>query len=393
MNDIVLTGARVVTPEGELATGQVRVVDGRIAEVGSSSPDGGQLAAAAPSIAALAPSSGAVEVVRLHDGWIVPGFIDLHVHGGGGFDVTRGPQDMASAVAFHRAHGTTRTLVSLMAQPVEALTEQLQWVSALTADGTVGGAHLEGPFLNSTRCGAQRPENLIAPDPLVLRKLLEAGQGSVATMTVAPELPGAIELIGELVASGVRAAVGHTDASYDQAMAGFEAGASLATHLFNAMGSFSHREPGPAVAALDSGAYLEMINDGVHVHNALTRLVAGSAGDRLAFITDAISATGVGDGEYSLGDQRVLVRQGQARLPELHSLAGSTLTMDEAFRRAVLTLGMSVGQAVSATSSVPAAVLGLSGRCGAIAVGLDADLVVLDENFALRRVMIGGRWL
>jgi N-acetylglucosamine-6-phosphate deacetylase len=376
----VLTGARVVTPTGVIADGEVRIADGRIASVGP-----------APVAIGSDPARAWNERIDLAGCWLVPGFLDLHMHGGGGHDVTQSAADLAAAVRFHRSHGTTRTLVSLMAQPVDQLCEQLGWIADLTAAGDVVGAHLEGPFLSTARCGAQRPENLLMPDPLVLRKLLEAGQGSVRTMTVAPELPGALGLIADLVTGGVIAAVGHSDATYEQAAGAFAAGATLATHLFNAMGSFEHRAPGPSVAALDAGVFVEMINDGVHVHDALTRLVGRAAPESLIFITDAISAAGIGDGEYTLGDQIVRVSEGKAWSAE-DRLAGSTLTMDEVVRRAVLQVGLSIEQAVGAASTTPARLLGLHDECGAISAGLAADLVVLDADLRLQRVMLGGEW-
>jgi len=176
-------------------------------------------------------------------------------------------------------------------------------------------------------------------------------------------------------------------------MAGFRAGAVLATHLFNAMGAVSQRAPGTAVAALEAAGAVEIINDGVHVHDALIRLVAGYLPERLVFITDAISATGVGDGDYTLGDQPIVVRDGHARLAGLHNLAGSTLTMDRAVRRAVADLGLPIEVAAAAASTNPARLLGIDDRCGAIAVGLDADLVLLDDDLQVRRVMVGGAWL
>ncbi|MCW2646761.1 MAG: N-acetylglucosamine 6-phosphate deacetylase [Pseudonocardiales bacterium] len=377
----VLTGARVVTPAGVVADGEVRIADGRIASV-------------RPAPASVSPDPGSARDGRidLTGCWLVPGFLDLHMHGGGGHDVTRSAADLAAAVRFHRSHGTTRTLVSLMAQPVDQLCEQLGWIADLTDAGGVVGAHIEGPFLSAARCGAQRPENLLMPDPMVLRKLLEAGQGSVRTMTVAPELPGAHEVIDDLVEGGVIAAVGHSDASYEQAAGAFAAGATLATHLFNAMGSFEHRAPGPSVAALDGGVFVEMINDGVHVHDALIRLVARAAPESLIFITDAISAAGIGDGEYTLGDQTVRVSDGKAWSAD-DRLAGSTLTMDKAVRRAVLQVGLSIEQAVAAASTTPARLLALQDECGAISAGLAADLVVLDADLRLQRVMVGGDWI
>jgi N-acetylglucosamine-6-phosphate deacetylase len=369
----VLTGARVVTPAGVLDTGWVEVTGGRISAVGEDAPPAGPVADV--------------------PGWLVPGFIDLHVHGGGGHDFTRSADDMLGGVRFHRRHGTTRTLVSLMAGQVDRMCAQLAWVAAHAGSHGIVGAHLEGPFLAAARCGAQKRADLLAPDALVLRKLLDAGQGTVRTVTVAPEVPGALPLIEELVAAGVVAAVGHTDASYEQAIDGFAAGATLATHLFNAMGSMSQRAPGPAIAALDAGAHVELINDGVHVHRALVGLSATLRPDRLCLITDSISAAGVGDGEYTLGEQHVVVEAGRPLLAGTDRLAGSTLTMDAALRRAVQGVGLPIEAAVAAASGNPARVLGLQDVCGAIAPGLDADLVLLDDDLQVQRVMVAGAWL
>ncbi len=372
----VVAGARVVTPERILSPGWVEVERGRITHVGEG-----------------AVPAEASDVIDLPDSWLLPGFVDLHMHGGGGSDVTTAPSGMAAAVAFHRARGTTSTLVSLMAQPVDLMCEQLGWAADLVAAGEIAGAHLEGPFLSPAQCGAQRPERLLAPDLPVLHRLLEAGRGCVRTVTLAPELPGALEVIGELLGHGVVAAVGHTDATYAQAAAAFGAGAALATHLFNAMGSVNQREPGPAIAALDAGVHVEMINDGVHVHDSLTRLVARNSPRALAFITDAISAAGLGDGDYPLAEQPVHVRDGVARLAGTNRLAGSTLTLDLALRRAVTTLGIDIELASAALSGNPARVLGIAEFTGSISDGLDADLVVLDDDLAVRRVMRRGAWL
>ncbi len=373
-----VSGGRVVTPAGVIENGSIEIVEGRIQSV---------------SGRGTANSDTADGGTHLEGAWIVPGFIDLHMHGGGGHDVTRSPEAMAGAVAYHRRHGTTQTLVSLMAQPVDTMCAQLSWIADLTKRGGVLGAHLEGPFLSVAQCGAQRPENLQAPDSLVLQKLLEAGQGSVRTVTVAPELAGVLDLIAGLVDAGVIAAIGHTAASYEQAVAAITTGASLATHVFNAMGGFEQRSPGAAGAALDAGLYLEVIGDGTHLHDSLVRLIARTAPGRMAFITDAISAAGVADGVFSLGDQSVLVTDGEARLPGTNNLAGSTITMGETFRRAVRSVGLTMTEAVEATSTTPARVLGVDDRYGSIAPGRAADLVVLDEDLRIQRVMIGGQWL
>ncbi|HZY77379.1 MAG TPA: N-acetylglucosamine-6-phosphate deacetylase [Jatrophihabitantaceae bacterium] len=371
----VLTGARVVTPSGVLDDGWVRVdaSTGRIDAVCSGALPAGE----------RQPVSG----------WLLPGFIDVHVHGGGGYDFTASADDLAGGVAFHRRHGTTGTVVSLMAGPVDAMCEQLGWVTELARDGAVLGAHLEGPFLAPGRCGAQNPAHLLAPDLPMLGKLLDAGQGFVRTMTVAPELDGAGALIGEAIRAGVIAAIGHTTATYEQARAGFDAGANLATHLFNAMGPISQRAPGPAIAALDAGGYLELINDGVHVHESLVRLVARLAPDRLVLITDSISAAGMTDGHYRLGDRDVHVTGGRAQLEPGGALAGSTLTMAAAVRHAVDGVGLPIELAAAAAATNPAALLGLSGDRGAIASGLRADLVLLDDRLAVDKVMVAGSWI
>jgi N-acetylglucosamine-6-phosphate deacetylase len=370
-----LAHARVVTPQGVIGDGWVVISAGQVLEVGSGVP----------------PQSSVV--TDLGGRWLVPGFVDLHVHGGGGHDSTTSYDAMAASASFHRQHGTTRTLVSLMAQPVADLCEQLSWVAALAREGVVAGAHLEGPFLATSRCGAQNPAYLLVPDAAVLRELLDAGDGFIRTVTVAPELVDALPLISELTGSGIVAAIGHTDATYAQAMAGFHAGASLATHLFNAMGSFSQRQPGPSIAALDAGAAVELINDGVHVHEGLIRVITSRFVGQVAFITDAISATGAGDGNYTLGGRDVVVERGRALLAGSDHLAGSTLTMDLAFRRAVRVLGLPVEVAAAAASTTPARVLGLSAVCGAIEPGLAADLVVLDEELEVDRVMVSGAWI
>ncbi|MGH3265549.1 MAG: N-acetylglucosamine-6-phosphate deacetylase, partial [Trebonia sp.] len=366
--DLVLAGGRIVTPEGVLGDGRgdgwVALADGVIGAVGSGDP---------PVGARRRDLDGA---------WVLPGFVDLHMHGGGGHDVTRSVDAMAAAVAFHRGHGTTATLVSLVTADPDALREQLSWVAALTRRGAtragrVLGSHLEGPFLSPARCGAQNPAFLRPPDRKVFARLLAGADGTLRTVTVAPELPGALDIVGDAVAAGVVAALGHSDATYAQARAGIEAGASLATHLCNGMRPLHHREPGVVGAALEAEIACEVINDGIHVHPAVTAIV-GQRPERLVLVTDAIDAAGVGDGEYLLGGQHLRVRDGQARLTSSGSLAGSTLTMDAALRRAVHGSGLSIEAASLAASGNPARVLGMAGQLGAIAPGLRADLVVLD---------------
>jgi N-acetylglucosamine-6-phosphate deacetylase len=374
----LLGGGRVVTPEGVLPGAWVQVTDGRIAQVAQHMP------------AVDAP------VTDLAGAWLLPGYIDLHMHGGGGHSVADSLEAMEGAVAFHGAHGTTATLVSLMTAPEAELSEQLGWAADLARRGAlprghVLGSHLEGPFLSPRRRGAQNPAHMVAPDPLLLERLRAVGGETLRMVTIAPELDGALPLIETLSATGVIVAMGHSDATYEQARAGISAGAGHTTHLFNAMRQLHHREPGLAGAALDAGLNCELINDGRHVHPAMVRLVFNLISSPV-LVTDSIDATGVGDGRFELGGQEVQVHGGEARLATSGSLAGSTLTMDRALRRAVKESGLSVERVSAAASATPARVLGLDRDLGSIAPGRRADLVVLDDDLQLTAVMAGGVW-
>jgi N-acetylglucosamine-6-phosphate deacetylase len=360
--------------------------------------DGGWVQLAGPSIVAVGagdpPRAGAIE--DLQGAWLVPGYVDLHMHGGGGHNVAESPAAMAAAVAFHRDHGTTSTLVSLVTAPVDELRRQLGWIAELTgrereSERNVLGAHLEGPFLSTLRCGAQNGSFMLEPDLAVLEVLLGAGAGCVRVMTVAPELDGALALVQRLRAAGVVVALGHSDARYEQAIAAVHAGATLATHLFNGMRPLHHRDPGLIAAALQARIACELIGDGIHLHPAVVALVNASI-PRPVLITDAIDAAGVGEGLFDLGGQRVRVIGREARLERNGSLAGSTLTMDDAVRRAVLDSGLTLAQACAAAAANPAAVLGLERSLGSIAPGLRADLVLLDDDLRVRDVMAGGVW-
>jgi N-acetylglucosamine-6-phosphate deacetylase len=374
----LLGGGRVVTPDGVLSDAWVEVSDGRITQIAETRPG------------LDAPT------VDLQGAWLLPGYIDLHVHGGGGYNVSESLEAMEQAVAFHRGHGTTATLVSLVTAPEDALRAQLEWAAELvhrgpTPRGHVLGSHLEGPFLSARRCGAQNEEHMLPPDAALLERLRAVAGDTLRMVTIAPELPGALPLIETLSRLGVIAAMGHSDATYEQALEGISAGASHATHLFNAMPPLLHRRPGLVGAALEAGLTCELINDGRHVHPAIVRLVFDLI-PATVLVTDAIDATGVGDGHFELGGQDVLVRAGEARLSATGSLAGSTLTMDQALRNAVKTSGISVERASTAASLMPARALGLDRELGSIAPGRWADLVVLDDDLQVTGVMAAGRW-
>jgi N-acetylglucosamine-6-phosphate deacetylase len=304
------------------------------------------------------------------------------------------------AVAFHLAHGTTRTLASLITAPLGEMAAAAKAVATVVRGGPgpsghLVGCHLEGPFLSPRRCGAHEPHHLLEPEEGSFLELLRAGDGTVRMVTLAPELPRARELTRVALEAGLVVAVGHTDASDQQAVTAFADGASVATHLFNGMRGVHHRDPGPAVAALNSpNVVCELINDGVHLHEAIVQVVFNTIGaGRVALITDAIAAAGVGDGNYRLGHLEVRVEGDRVQLKDGHSLAGSTLTMDGALRRAVFDAGLDIKEAVTAASTTPARVLRVEDRAGSIEPGKDADLVVLDEGLEVVGVMAAGRWV
>jgi N-acetylglucosamine-6-phosphate deacetylase len=257
--------------------------------------------------------------------------------------------------------------------------------------GSIAGIHLEGPFLNPAKRGSHHRDHLLAPSRSGLRHLLDAGAGQVRVVTLAPELPGGLDLVHDAVARGVIAAVGHTDASYDEAQSAFAAGARLATHLFNGMRQFHHRDPGPAGAALaNDNVVCELINDGFHVHDEAIRVAVNAAGpERIAFITDATPAAGMTDGEFRLGPVPVFARDGQVRLAD-GTFAGSTLTMDATVRHAVRCVGLSLVDVAIATATTPATLLGLGERTGSLRPGKDADLVVLSDQLTVETVVSRG---
>ena len=361
-------------------------VSGRVVRAGEVVP--AHLEIDGPVIASVSSADDAGDDV------IVPGFVDLHCHGGGGHTFTTGEVAAArGAAGFHLAHGTTTLLASMVSSPYPVMRDATTALAPLVAEGVIAGIHFEGPYLSRDRCGAQNPAYLRDPSLDELRDLLARGAGTVRVVTLAPELPGALEAIAMLVEAGVVAALGHTGASYEQTMAAVAKGATLGTHLFNGMPPPHHREPGPVTALLAAPtAVSELIADGIHLHPGMLAFAARAAGpDHTALITDAMDAAGRPDGHYRLGDQDVTVTHRVARLDRDGSIAGSTLTMDEALRRAV-EAGIPLPDACAMAATTPARVLGLTDR-GTLDPGRRADLVVLTPDLHVKRVMRAGRWL
>ncbi|HEY0060922.1 MAG TPA: N-acetylglucosamine-6-phosphate deacetylase [Telluria sp.] len=333
-------------------------------------------------------SGDTVDPALNDDDYIIPGFIDLHVHGGGGKDIMQGGDAPHVIAAMHAKHGTTSLLATTMTAPPHEITAALKAIGAACAERRPGsarilGVHLEGPYINSGKLGAQ-------PNYARAATLAEVQQlGTHAPMrliTVAPEIAGHLRLVRELSDAGIRVQIGHTLGSYEDGVAALEHGAAGFTHLFNAMSPLHHREPGMVGAALAHAQYAELIPDLLHVHPGAIK-VALRAIPHLYCVTDSTAATGMPDGDYMLGRHRVQKCMGGVRLPD-GTLAGSTLTMDQALRNLVA-LGLALDDASRRVSTYAADYLGETQR-GRLATGTFADMVVLDRELQIKAVYIEG---
>lgn len=374
--------------------------------------------------AGAAPQPDAASLTRAD--YISPGFIDIHVHGGGGGDFMDGdPEAVAAITGCHVQYGTTALLATTLTAPEEQILKAIRAVKAAPKRGTrIVGFHIEGPYINEKWRGAQNPEYVRTADLAEVDRWLAAakaganagtasGAGSSTEgatdahspdcgcgcdhdhdrwhITLAPELPENLAAIPGLVERGFVVSAGHTDCTYAQLQAGRTAGLSHATHLYNAMRGLHHREPGTVGGALTlDGLTIELIADGIHVHPASMRVAVGARGvDSSLLITDAMRAAGMPDGEYYLGELKAIVKNGEARL-ENGSLAGSVLTMATAVRNMVKLVGLELHQAVQMASLNPARRHGLDGQIGSLAVGKRADLVLFDKDLNLDTTIVGG---
>ncbi len=355
-------GVQAALVDAELVPGDVELEDGRIAAYGLTSVNGRGLA--------------------------VPGFVDLQVNGFGGVDFLEADAaDYARAGDALLKTGVTAYLPTFITAAEERLLAALHEVPRDAEGPRIRGVHLEGPFLSPRRLGTHPPSARRDPDPALLERLLAAGP--VRLVTLAPELPGALELVDRLHEHDVIVSCGHSDATAEQTHAAFDRGVRTVTHLFNAMRPLAHRDPGIVGAALARpDVVVQLIVDGVHLAGDTVRLVWQAAAGRVALVTDTVAVAGAGDGGFTLGDVSVDVRDGVVRRREDGTLAGSTLTMIEAVRN-LYALGAPVERALEAASAVPARVLGLR-DAGRIDVGVPADLLVLDGNLEIERVLVGG---
>ncbi|WP_378734393.1 N-acetylglucosamine-6-phosphate deacetylase [Nocardia brasiliensis] len=382
VSEVVIRG-RVVSAAAQLDDGVVSVVGDRIGAV-------------LPFSEWVAAHPGSSEPP--FSGTVLPGLVDIHNHGGFGhrFDTVDAAEARAAA-EFHHASGSTTVVASVVTGAAADMVAQTGVLRELAAAGMLGGIHAEGPFLSEARCGAQDPRFLRDPDLELTDQLLAAGGGHLRMMTLAPERSGYDAVAQRLTEHGVVVSLGHSNADYTSFLkalrpTGFGA---LVTHLANGMAPLHHREPGPVAASLVAAAAghatVELIGDGVHVDPGFAALVFATAPGRVALITDAMQAAGLSDGEYQLGPQSVTVRQGVARIAN-GSIAGGISTLLDGVARAVRESGVPLTDAVLAATATPAAALGLA-EVGDLRKGYFADVLIVDANLQLRRVLRRGQWL
>lgn len=323
--------------------------------------------------------------------YVIPGLVDIHTHGAMGEDFSDGnAEGMQPMADYYAAHGVTSFLATTMTLKEETLTPAMHVIRDFQRNGGAkcAGIHLEGPFLGYAKRGAQAAENLHAPDTALFDRLNAASGGKVKLVTVACEEPGAMDFIAH-VSKTAAVSLGHTSCHYDQAMEAFARGASHATHLFNGMDGLHHRKPGIVAAAMDAGASVELICDGLHIHPAVIRLVHKLYGDKLNLISDSLRCAGMPDGDYELGGQPITVKNGKATLTGTDTLAGSSISLLDALRN-VVRFGLPLADAVYAASTAPAEAARLD-EIGSLQIGKCADLLLLDRDLALKAVFVDGK--
>ena len=380
--NIIISNGTIITPFQLLEGKVISIENGKITAI----ENRGNIAATVET-----------EVIDAGDGFVVPGFIDIHVHGGGGSDVMDGKYEAVKQVAAtHSRFGTTAFLPTTMTMSKDKIIGSLKSIHEAFIKGTgaaeILGVHLEGPYISSEKKGAQKEKDIKKAS---IEEFLEFNQASgnlIRIVTIAPEKPGAIDLIRWLHKKGIIASVGHSNATYKQVQEGIKAGLTHVTHIFNAMRGFDHREPGVVGAALSSPKLiLEMIADGIHLHPvAMKILIKIKEVGKIVLITDAMRAASKPEGTYNLGDQEVTVVNGQARLED-GTLAGSVLTMDKAVCNMVDKVGVSLTEAIQMATASPARCLGVESKKGSLEPGKDADIVILNKKLKVELTMVKGK--
>ncbi len=385
MKDILFRNGTIYTGSGEIIRGDLLVRNGRIDAI---VPEGD-----AGSWNALSLET---QIVEAYGRKIVPGFIDIHTHGGFNVDVNAAtPEELHTLGKFHASNGTTGWLCSILTDTREQTLAAIDSAKEAMADPVDGaellGIHLEGPFLSYAYKGAMPPELLRDGDVGLYREYQDEAEGKVLYMTVAPEIPGAIDLI-RAVSGEVVIAIGHSDADYETAVKAIRAGAKAATHTFNAMRPLEHHEPGILGAVLTEDIYCEAICDGRHLHPATVKLILACKGyDKVVAITDSIQAAGLPDGNYRLGINDVVVKDGDAKLAGTDTRAGSTLTSGQGMRNLLKFTGKPLEKILPLLTKNPAALLGIDDHKGSIDIGKDADIVILDDELGVVSTYVGGR--
>ena len=336
------------------------------------------------------------EIIDANGLYLSPGFIDVHIHGAAGHDTMDGTFEAINEISKSIVkHGTTSFTPTTMTVSVEAIRKSMEVIKEAKIKGTDGalvlGAHLEGPFINPGAIGAQNPNFLIPPTIENYNAMVGDCEDAVVSITIAPEVPGAKELIKILSNKGVVCSIGHTKATYEEALEGIKCGCGHSTHLFNAMTPFTHREPGVVGAIFDTDITTETISDGIHVSYPSLRIAyKQKTTDKVLLVTDAMMACSMPDGMYSLGGQDVVVKENAARLLN-GSLAGSVLTLDLAIKNVYKNVGISLHEAVKMASYNPAKHCKVDDRKGLIKEGYDADLVLFDEDINIKKVFVSGK--
>ena len=381
---IIIINGTIITPFHLVSSKAIIVEKGRIKEIVNREE------------LSTATLTGA-EVIEAKDKFITPGYIDIHVHGGGGSDVMDGDYEAINQIAITHSHfGTTSFLPTTMTMNKDKIIRSLRSICEAVKKGTAGaeilGIHMEGPYINSEKKGAQREEDIKKVSIEEFSEFNQASGNLIRLVTIAPEMPGAIDFIKYLDKQKIIVSVGHSNATYAQVQAGIQAGLSHVTHTFNAMRGLHHREPGVVGAALTSPELtVEVIADGIHIHPIVLKILTKiKEGEKIVLMTDAMRAAGLKEGTYDLGGQEVIVAKGQARLKD-GTLAGSVLTMDKAVKNMVNKVGIPLSKAIQMASFNPAKSIGVDDKKGSLEPGKDADIVILNKNLEAELTMVAGK--